>query len=357
MARRWNTALAVCTGGLLAIFSVPPMWSRLMEDQGMVDVRDQAEKSQLVFRGQVVAVTPDTQNKTISSWRDGKPVNTNFVASIQIDRFYRGNPAGNAAIHFSFGGIEGINGHDCFDFRPGQLWLFFAMERNGMTELLDDCTGALGISQRLGSKLSRPDWKAQMEADFIAGLEDTDQQSRVFSLQRLGGLHLASSRPALREALKEREGPEADWAVYALLRTGDYTALPKVNAALATGDPSLVSVIDYELRNVKDPSAVPALLDIAKNAPNDYSRLEAMISLVWILRDPRVVPVLGAALSSSNEQIRYMALEGLETIAKSSACKRPPGLGKNGDRAIERAVASCTVWWEREGIHQTWVRD
>ena len=54
-----------------------------------------------------------------------------------------------------------------------------------------------------------------MEADFIAGLGDSNVETRIFSIQRLGGLKLASSRPVLREVIETRKGIEAEWAVYA----------------------------------------------------------------------------------------------------------------------------------------------
>src|SRR5208282_3049889 len=140
-------------------------------------------------------------------WIDGKPVNSNFVAKFEIDRIYRGKLEGKAVVHFSYGGgWSRANGHDCIDFRPEQIWLIFAVEKNGLVKLFDDCTGALGISSRFGEEVRPSDWLAQMEADFIAGLEDSDVASRIFSIQRLGGLQLASSRPVLHEVIEKRKG-------------------------------------------------------------------------------------------------------------------------------------------------------
>ena len=303
---RWSRiVVGVCLVGVAACFFAAPLWSRLMVDQSMVDVRAQAEKAPLVFRGRVLTVGPDPVEKRIGLWVGGKPVNTNFVARFQVDRIYRGKLGGEAVVHFSYG-LNDI-GHDCIDFRPEQSWLVFAVEKNGLLELVDDCTGALGVSSRLGVEVRPSDWLAQMEADFIAGLEDSDVESRIFSIQRLGGLKLASSRPALHEVIERRKGIEAGWAIYATLRTGDVTVLPMVNGLLASGDKKMPEgAIAYELRNVKDPSAVPDLLEIFEKTPNDDARFEALIALVDNLKDPRVVPVLGPSLSSSNRQIRYL---------------------------------------------------
>src|SRR5580704_18921804 len=129
MVRRSRIGVGVCLVGVAACFFAAPLWSRLMIDQSMVDVRAQAEKAPLVFRGRVLTVGPDPVEKRIGLWVDGKPVSTNFVAKFQVDRIYRGKLEGEAVVHFSYGVSE--NGHDCIDFRPQQSWLVFAVERNG----------------------------------------------------------------------------------------------------------------------------------------------------------------------------------------------------------------------------------
>jgi hypothetical protein len=357
MVRLSRIVMGVCLVGVAACFFAAPLWSRLMMDQSMVDVRAQAEQAPLVFRGRVLTVGPDPVEKRVGLWVDGKPVNTNFVAKFQVDRIYRGKLEGEAVVHFSYGRM-GINGHDCIDFRPEQSWLVFAVEKNGLLQLFDDCTGALGISARLGVKVSPSDWLAQMEADFIAGLEDSDVESRIFSIQRLGGLKLASSRPALHEVIERRKGIEAGWAIYAMLRTGDVTVLPMVNGLLASGDKKMPEgAIAYELRNVKDPSAVPDLLEIVEKTPSDYARFEALLALVDNIKDPRVVPVLGPRLSSGDRQIRYIALSGLNTIANAEACSTTRHANENDEAAFERETASCEAWWEREGKYRSWTRN
>lgn len=350
-----------CLVGVSACFFAAPMRSRLMIDQSMVDVRAQAEEAPLVFRGRVLTVGPDPVEKRIGLWVDGIPVNTNFVAKFQVDRIYRGNLEGQAVVHFSYSGGPGPvfnDGHDCIDFRSEQSWLVFAVEKNGLLELFDNCTGALGISSRIGVTVEPSDWLAQMEADFIAGLEDSDVESRIFSIQRLGGLKLASSRPALHEAIERRKRIEAGWAIYATLRTGDVSVLPMVKGLLASGDKKMPEgAIAYELRNVNDPSAVPDLLEIFEKTPSDYTRFEALIALVENLKDPRVVPVLGPSLSSSDRQIRYLALSGLNTIANAEACNTRHDADENDEAAFERETASCKAWWEREGKYRSWTRN
>jgi hypothetical protein len=54
MVRRGRIDVAVCLVGVAACFFAAPLWSRLMGDQSMVDVRAQAEKAPVVFRGRVL---------------------------------------------------------------------------------------------------------------------------------------------------------------------------------------------------------------------------------------------------------------------------------------------------------------
>src|SRR5258706_7562771 len=129
MLRQSRIVMGVCLVGVTACFFAAPLWSRLVEDQTMVDVRGQAEKAPLVFHGRVLTVGPDPVEKRIGLWVDGKPVNTNFVAKFQVDRIYRGKLEGEAVVHFSYGG--GVKWHDCLDFwpEPSRLAVFRGKNR------------------------------------------------------------------------------------------------------------------------------------------------------------------------------------------------------------------------------------
>jgi hypothetical protein len=65
-----------------------------------------------------------------------------------------------------------------------------------------------------------------MEADFVAGLSDSDADARIASIQRLAGLGLLSSGQALRNVIATGTEEESKWARFATLKTGDASALP-----------------------------------------------------------------------------------------------------------------------------------
>jgi hypothetical protein len=274
-----------------------------------------------------------------------------LIANFQIDRVYRGKKPDHALLHFRFG--NQVNGHDCIDFQPNTYWLVFAVQEVGYLALFDDCEGALGISSRLAPRARNSGWLAQMEADFIAGLDDEDPRARIFSIQRLGGLKLRSSRTVLHRVIEQREGEESEWAIYAALRTGDATVLPLVNQLMISHDRQPpIKPIEHELQFVNDPNAASDLLQILDNAPDDFARSRVLIALSERLSDGRAVPALAANLSSNDLDVRYLALEGLSNMTGVEACN----LARSA-QDIEPQVARCKLWWEEEGKSQLWTRD
>ena len=339
----WLATLIV----VLSIFlpSVPS-WCRLMLPPSLADVRDLAEKSPLVFRGRVIAVWPATTNAEPRT-------NNQFIANIQVDRWYRGRASAPALLHFAYSGTDVVNGHNCIDFRPETYWIVFA-KNEGQLEPIDDCEGALTVSPLLGPDLGSLDWHSQMEADFLAGLNDPDSESRLASIQRLGGLKLSSSREALHRVIQNGDDAGSKWAVYAALRTGDLTVLPLVRQILAKSDRELPEwAIAMELQSVTDPSAVPELIAILDSAPGDVTRARILIALGEKLRDPRAVPSLAAHLTDPDRYARYDALDGLRNITHELACTLPPGWK---EQDIEPQIAQCKIWWQQAGKSRNWMQ-
>jgi HEAT repeat protein len=246
----------------------------------------------------------------------------------------------------------GVNGHDCIDFRPETYLVVFAAEKNGQLEMIDDCEGALTISPLIGPNLASTDWLAQMEADFVAGLSDHDLVARLASIQRLGGLKLPSSRDALHCVIENGDHVESKWAVYAALRTGDVSVLPRVKQLLAKRDDELPeAAIAMELRNVTDPSALHDLIAILKNAPSDLTRTCVLIALGEKLKDPRAAPSLAAHLSDPDLHARYDALDGLKNITHEEAFTLSPDWK---EQDVESQINRCKTWWEQVGKLRDW---
>ena len=338
--RAW---LSFVLGPFVLFLLTVQAWCRLMGPPSMADVRRLAERAPIVFRGHVLTVTPIYTS-----------VRRESIARIQVDRWYRGNGNGSTEtfLRFAYPGGFVANGHDCIDFRPGTYWVVFAVEKDGQMEMIDDCEGALTISPLLGPKLAHEDWLAQMEIDFVAGLDDQDLEARLASIQRLGGLRLLSSRDALHRVIENGDEAESKWAVYAALCTGDVTVLPRVQKLLLTGDDQWPErAIALALQNVNDPSSVPDMIAILNSAHGELTRTRVLIALGEKLKDPRAVPSLAAHLSDPDRYARYDALDGLKNITHEDACTLPREW-KEGD--VEPQISRCKIWWEQVGKFRDW---
>jgi len=338
--RRVLLAIVLAISSL--VFFTPGFWARLTIPPYMVDIPELAEKAPLIFRGHVLAVIP-----AIS---DSEPNNIS-IATIEVDRWYRGHGPAQQTLQFTYNRIFN-DGHDCINFPPYTYWLIFAHEESGRLQLVDDCTGALTISPRLGRNLGTTDWLAQMEADFLAGLHDPDAAARIASIQRLGGLKLPSSRAALHAVIQKGSAVESKWAVYVALRTGDVSVLPRVKQLLAKGDrEDPERAIALQLESVTDPGAVPGLIAILETAPSEFTRNCILDVLGEKLKDQRAVPTLAAHLSDPDRDAQYYSLHGISNITHEDACSSPSA-GK--EQSLELHVSHCKLWWEQSGKFKNW---
>ena len=343
-----RACLLIALASLLLILFAAQAWCRLMLPPSMADVRRLAEKAPIVFRGRVLDVTPVTINTEPTA-------RVESIAKIRVDRWYRGKGSPEALLRFSYAGAIGNNGHDCVDFRPETYWVVFAAEKDGVMEMIDDCVGALTISPLLGPTLIYDGWLAQMEADFLAGLNDQGSEARLASIQRLGGLKLPSSRDALHHVIENGDPAESKWAVYAALRTGGVSVLPRVRQLLAAGDRQLPeSTIALALQNISDASAVPDLIEILKAATGAATRTSVLVALGEGLKDPRAVPSLAAHLSDPDHYARYDALDGLKNITHEDACTLPRGWK---EQDVEPQISRCKIWWEQVGRFRDWTQN
>jgi len=315
-----------------------------MPPPSTADVRALADQAPHVFRGQVMTVTP-------SSTTD-RHFSIPSVATIRVDRWYRGEDAPIVSLSFTTPSAFGINGHNCIDFHPDDHWIVFAVKKGQHLEMIDDCIGALAISPLLGPNLKSADWTVQMEADFMAGLADRNSGLRLLSIQRLGGLKLPSSRDPLHRVIADRDELESKWAVYAALRTGDVTVLPAARRLLAAGEKSVPeNEIALELRNVSDPDAAEELVAILNSAAGEITRQSALSALSENLRDPKTAPVMAELLSDESAYIRYDAMYGLSNITHEDACTLPSGWS---EQDIEPQLERCRIWWQQTGRLKAW---
>jgi len=272
------------------------------------------------------------------------------IARFRVDRSYRGRGGSSATVYVEpYSDVGAVNGHSCIDFTPDSRWLVFAAEKDDHLELVGDCDGAVTVSYLLAPMPGGTELLSQLEADFTAGLDDLGQASRVISIQRLGGLRLASSRPALHRVIERGNPAEVKWAVYAALRTGDTTVLPNVLDLFIGGDsepaPALVA---WELSRLTDKSATAGLIEIANSAPQPAARAYAISALIEKIRAPESLPTMAAHLTDPDRGVRYNALNGMRVLTQEPACTLPTEPRWTEDM-VEPQIQQCLAWWEHAG--------
>ena len=329
---------------VLAFFITAPylLWGRLRVSPGSEDVRNLAEQAPLVFRGQIVELNLST---------DGSD-NKKGIAVVAVDRWYRGAGLQNYSqvpVYFAFDPGTFFQGHNCVDLVLDSRWIFFAKTNgNGPIELFHDCEGALAVSSLLAPHLSG-DFLSQIEADFRAGLDDSDPAARLASIQRLAGLGLASSRAALREMIAHGTEDESKWALFATLKTGDVSVLRLAVPLLINlrhddrrPYPQPDGGIALAIEKLRDPGAVPDLIKILDQAPDELARSCASQALMEI-KDRRALDTFVDHLSDPSPYVRYNSLVGIGYITHAPMCT----IAKPED--AEKAEPRCKTW--RESMH------
>ena len=330
---------------------VSPLFARLPAFPRQEDIRGMAHSAPFVFRGKVAQV--DLTNNE-QEYKEG-------IAHITVDRWYRGvRHFPRVEIHFAYQADGFRNGHDCSDLVLGSYWIVFARPGSGaIFELIHDCEGALRVSSLLAPQVSG-DVLSKMEADFRAGLSDSDPGVRLVSIQRLAALGMPASREALRIIAQGNQGNEVEskWATLAELKAGDISALQEAIPLMVNlhheqarqdlePDGTLVTVttayaqpegeIVLAVEKLRDLQAVPALISILDQALDDLARNCAAAALAEI-GDQRAKDTLAAHLSDPSQYVRYNSLLGLAKITHAEACAVA-----NPENA-EQAESRCKQW-------------
>ena len=313
------------------------LWSRLEMPPSTIDLTPFISAAPRIFRGVVVDIS--------AMQVQGLP--SAAIARLKVQRWYRGYSGPETLVRYRT--ESAIPGHDCIDFEPGGYWLVFATERGGYLELVDDCYGAVTVSPSVAPVLQRRGVVSQIEADLVAGLTDSDPEARLMSLQRLGGLKSASSRPALHKVIEHGDATEQHWATYAALRTGDTTVLSRVREMFMRGDTDVpMGHLAWELGQLTDRSAIPELIKITDSAPDSEARKYALAALGENLRASEALPAIASRLTDPVPGVRLYALHAMQAITHEPACTLPMEPHWTDD-LIEPQIRQCLKWWNQTG--------
>jgi HEAT repeats len=310
--------------------------ARIQMQEFAIDLTEYIPIAPIIFRGTVLDDYVFEDNR----------IPARAIARLEVQRWYRGEDIPTATVYY---GVRGIAGHNCINLKPGTHWLIFATEQNGHLEFVDDCYGAVTVSPLIAPALPHPDVLAQLEADFEAGSADADPANRLVSIQRMGGLKSALSRPALHRIIENGNETEKNWATYAALRGGDTTILSRVREMLTRDERDVPTRgLAWDLGQLRDKAAIPELIEITKVAKDSNARMYAIAALGEKLHASEALPAIAARLADSDSGVRFYALEAMRTLTGESACRLPMEPRHTQDM-IEPQIQYCLAWWSNEG--------
>ena len=285
-----RTSAFVPLAALASLLFLPVLlWARLPIPEGTEDLCQLGNSAEFIFHAAVVSLE-------VSPAKVG-PIPA--TANLLVDRWYKGKPqTAKVRLKFFSSSELGQDGHHCIDLQRTDSWLIFANQVSpGVFEFSHDCMGGLPMSALLVPFVPGA-WPERLQRDLIFGLSDTNPSVRLANIARLGGLKMPSSAEPLQRFIAAGTETESKWALYAALRSGDLNVLPRVESIVigldepphngratdplfrhdaapndhpgAYGQPEASMAL--ELRNLRDPSAVPTLVRILRSAKRDFVR-------------------------------------------------------------------------------------
>jgi hypothetical protein len=371
--RRSSTFLlwAIFTCGLCFPYTLS---ARPRGPEGTEDIRHLADHASFIFHAQVLSIESVPMKDSVS----GEFILQVNIANLAVNRWYKGEP-GSETIRLKYIYPGFGSGDDCIDLNRSSSWLIFAkLTDDGAYEFSDNYEGGLPVSAILAPAL-KGDWVHQLQQDLIAGLQDANPDLRLANIARLGALKLRSSGSALHDLVENGNELEARWAIYAALRSGDPSVFPKIESILIEKDSLSVPPqterpieallltdstallpdsaapqasmkgieiqIQYEIRNLRNPEAVPMLARIARSAKEDNVR-DISLSAIRSIDNPRSLAALVDLLDDPDPKLRTEAFDAIRHITTVPECQE----GEVGSESIE----PCKAWWEQEGRLIEW---
>jgi HEAT repeats len=319
---------------LLSVISCGRANSSVVPSAGSEPLPKLFTSAAIVLKGEVSAVS--------------KVRETLYDASIIVDRVYKGRvrskvvhmlytrPAGNACTV-----------RPCIDFEPGEYDLFFLSYDAGRLTLIDQFWGKFRASRLNGAASAQG--LAQLEQDLVAGLSDANSKTVVQEIELLGAIGSSTAVGPLTTFVGSSDTTTELAACVALIRSSYYqpfeqctasserTALPA--SALIQRDRLL-----FYISELKDPKAVPVLLRAASSSSDDLR--QAAIHALRETHMPSAVPTLVGALNDRVQLVRYDAVFGL--AATEQRWDLAPSVDEFESQE-SKYINAWKFWWNEAG--------
>jgi hypothetical protein len=337
-----SLALLVCLSAGAFAYPVPR--------PGTEDIPKMMAASALVCKGEVVEAPTPKASPSPAGISD-------LTASVRPDRCFKGSLDGSS-IPVLFDGF--ITMGPSFVIHKGDYRLFFLKPQNGAYAVVDRWFGALPVSHELGPVPASGDEMYALEQDLKAGLQDSNQELVLDSIQMLGDMKHIRSTSELTTLLDNADLLVKTYVWQALLRLKDYSVLPAVSEFFESQPDmprelilprdrlfEMEGELMLEIGTIRDPEILPFLESFAVNGKTSVLRMNALQAL-RAMSSPHSVPTFLKALDDANPDNGFFAMQGLLSLAGPGRTDWVP-TWKQFDEAPTLYAAKCREWWRTEG--------
>ena len=353
--------------GLIIVFAIGtattvlgyPSYTEMFDD-----IPDLVSRSTLACKGEVV-YAPEVMIVD-------NPKDQVATATVSMDRCFKGHAQVVRVVFDAFTTGGGHSGGPLFRLTTGDHDLFFLKLQGDNFVAVNNRSGALPISRKMGPSAEGSDSLTQLELDFKAGLNDPDPELVLASICLLGAIKHLHSTSELLALLDSADLLQKTYLWEALLKLKTYSVLPAVAKFFADQpDPPIELFLPrdrvfamehrlfHQVSRIQDASALAYLQQFAL-APNPRLRMNALQALRSI-EDPRTAPTFLKALEDDDSDNAFSAMQGLFALAGGGEIDWVPNWEEFKDDQPFYA-AKCREWWQAEGRQKTrarfskWVR-
>ena len=171
--------------------------------------------------------------------------------------------------------------------------------------------GLRSSAMDLLKELGRSEYSLEILEPLIKGLQHEDKDMRILSANTLGRIRAHEVVPMLLEALEDENTNVVYNVVECLGDIGDPRAVPPLMTLLKNHPDDWVHVATLEaLGKIGDQRVVELLLSLVK----DELVVDPLINALGALGDSRAIPLLSSYLKDKDRDIRELAIKALASI-------------------------------------------
>jgi HEAT repeat protein len=266
---------------------------------------------------------------------------------VVTDKIYKGNATAALSIAYVRPGDRLCAVSACIQLKAGDFDYFFLDIGKQGLELVDPHFGKFRASRRTQSRGQTG--LGALKADFVAGLNDPDEDVRLTQVELIGDSGRRTDVEALLRLLPSADALSRATILHALLQLGDYSALMSMREFLEVR--SNVPRIERlrflclsQINAISDAQAADALMSLAQSPADDVR--ESAIHALRTIRSATSMPAFIRALDDRVQLVRYDAVLGLAEVEHTWALAPSVDAFKADER---KHINAWKSWWQTSG--------